>query len=115
LQRSKNFQAIELLTENEKYAKGNGEYYALLAVTQQNAKEYSLALASYQKALKTDNTVSRWWFGMAVVLEYLNNWSDAQLSYTQALDTGQLPEELMAYARQRLDYVVSQIELSAIL
>lgn len=106
--------ALRLLKSNQKFAKGNGEYFALLAVIHQNLEQYDLALESYQKALKINNSSSRWWFGMAVVLELQNNLADAQVSYTQALKTGQLPEELVTYAEQRLEYVASQNELSAI-
>jgi len=100
--------ALDLLKKNEKHAKGNGEYFALLAVIYQNLEQYDLALSSYQKALNVDNSSSRWWFGMAVVLELQNNLADAQVAYTQALNTGQLPDDLVTYAEQRLEYVVSQ-------
>jgi len=108
MQQEKNQQALSLLKESVVYAKGNGEYFAMVAALQQQAGEYDLALQAYQKALKTDNTVSRWWFGMAVVLEYQSNWADAQISYTQALNTGKLPTDLLAYAEQRLEYVELQ-------
>jgi len=108
LQQGRMPDALDLLKNNEKHAKGNGEYFALLAVIYQNLEQYDLALSSYQKALNVDNSSSRWWFGMAVVLELQNNLADAQVAYTQALNTGQLPDDLVTYAEQRLEYVVSQ-------
>jgi len=114
LQLERESDALSLLKNNVVYARGNGEYFALLAVVYQNKEEYTLALDAYQRALKIDNTSSRWWFGMAVVLELQNNMADAQVAYTQALSTEQLTDDLVSYAEQRLEYVASQIELSAV-
>jgi len=112
LEQDKQVDAMNVLNENQKYAKDNGEYFALLAIVQQNLGKYDLSLEAYNKALETNSSVSRWWFGMAVVLELKNHWIDARAAYGQAIGSGQLTAELLEYANQRLDYVISQIELA---
>ncbi|HFD33420.1 MAG TPA: tetratricopeptide repeat protein [Gammaproteobacteria bacterium] len=103
-------QAAKLLLDGSKYA-NSGEYFALLALAQQNTPAFKKAVTSYQRALKYQPTNSKWWLGLGIVLEKAEDWEAAKEAYTAALQSENLPFVLHNKARGRLAYVNNQIAL----
>jgi len=113
LEMNRNSEAVKVLESRERYAKGDGEYYALLALAHQNSQSYAKAVDAYKKAIDTDNYKSRWWLGLAIVLELSEHWPDAYAAYNQSINTAQLSHDMNDYAKERLNYVRIQLELLA--
>lgn len=102
--------ASELLLSGSKHAK-DGEYFALMALAQQNTPGFKNAIASYRQALSYKPTESKWWLGLGIVLEKTNNWNEAKDAYTASLKPENLPFFLHNQANERLIFVNNQIAL----
>lgn len=105
--------AVNVLQSREQFAKGNGVYFALLGIAQQNVKAYRKSAEAYKEALMTDTYNSKWWFGLGTSLELMEDWPSAHAAYTRAINTAQLSSKMDKYARERLSYVEAQLELSS--
>ena len=113
LELNRSAEAVKVLESRERYAKGDGDYYALLAMALQNSHLNSKAIDAYKQAIKIDNYKSQWWFGLAMVFEIMEKWTEAYSAYNQAINTAQLPLNMNLYAKERLNYVKMQLELLA--
>jgi len=113
LQNKRYKDAVNVLQSRERFAQGDGVYYAMLAIAQQNVKAYKKSAEAYKAALMTDGYNSKWWFGLATSLELMEDWPSAHAAYTRAINTAQLSSKMDEYARERLDYVGAQLKLAA--
>lgn len=110
MERSEFKQAAKILLDGSKYA-NTGEYFALLALAQQNTPDFKKAVTSYRRALKYQPTNSKWWLGLGIVLEKAEDWEAAKEAYITALQSENLPFVLHSKAQGRLTYVNNQIAL----
>ena len=113
LELNRSGEAVKVLESRERYAKGDDDYYALLAMAFQKSDLNLKAIDAYKQAIKIDNYNSRWWFGLATVFEMVEKWTDAYSAYNQAINTAQLSSNMNNYAKERLNYVKMQLELLA--
>ncbi|MDH5258276.1 MAG: tetratricopeptide repeat protein, partial [Gammaproteobacteria bacterium] len=103
--------AATLLMSGSKHAK-DGDYFALMALAQQNTDGYKDAVASYRKALNYRPNESKWWLGLGISLEKSENWKDAENAYETALLSENLPFNLHSQTSGRLKFVKDQIALT---
>ncbi|MDH3327183.1 MAG: hypothetical protein OEM38_10760 [Gammaproteobacteria bacterium] len=102
--------ASTLLLSGSKHAKA-GDYFALLALAQQNTPGFKSAIESYRKALNFQPKESKWWLGLGIVLEKSQNWKEAESAYETALQSENLPFNLHSQTSSRLTFVKNQIAL----
>lgn len=94
--------ASTLLTNGSQAFKDINEYLALSAVLQHKANDFHAASQSYLTLLERDEKNSRWWLGLAIASEAMQENYVAQSSYYQALSYQGLTPNLKTYAAQRL-------------
>jgi len=111
MERAQFKKATEVLLSGRKYAK-DGEYFALLALAQQNTPDFKNAILSYRQALRYKPSESKWWLGLGIVHEKANNWKAAQEAYLAALKPESLPYFLHTQTNERLHFVKSRIALT---
>ena len=88
----------------EKYrarAAGDPEYLALMAAIFQRAGQHADAARAYRQAVTAQPRQGKWWLGMAISLEAVNNPKAAREAYHRAATSG-LDGNLKQYAEQRL-------------
>ncbi len=102
--------ASALLLAGSQYAK-KGEYFALMALAQQNTPKFKQAISSYRQALNYKPTESKWWLGLGIVLEKTNNWKGAKDAYLASLKPENLPFFLHNQANERLIFIEGKIAL----
>ncbi len=78
------------------------EYYALLAVLQQEAGQFNSAAVTYNSLLQVRPNNALWWFGRALATDQDGNYKQAGKAYRQALALPGLEERLRSYSSSRL-------------
>ena len=95
--------AITLL-EQQRLAKPDAETLALLATLYQRGGRHTPAIAAYKDALTLKPQEGKWWVGLGISQEAMQNWADARFAYERARDTN-IDPRLARYAEQRLAIV----------
>jgi len=95
-------QAVSLLQSSQPAIIDHVDYYELLAVAAQKAKQFELSASVYGQLLNFDNSRSSWWMGLGVASDYLQDQSLAVNAYQRALALPDLAPSLRNYASQRL-------------
>ncbi len=95
--------AVTLL-EQQRLAKPDAEILALLATLYQRGGRHTQAIAAYKDALTLKPQEGKWWVGLGISQEAMQNWAEARFAYERARDTNVDPR-LARYAEQRLAIV----------
>ena len=103
LQQQQHLVAIELLTTKPLPAVAQDlEYFALLAVLQQEAGQFEAAAATYEYLLQVRSNDPLWWFGLALAHDQGGNYEQARQAYQQAVILPHLEAKLRDYCNNRL-------------
>lgn len=94
--------ALTVMEGNRRYGAENPEYLAFLAALYQRVGKHAEAIKVYNEALTRNPQEGRWWLGMGISLEAIQDWNTAGNAYQRAIETGVLDDKLLAYVRQRL-------------
>ncbi len=95
--------AVTLL-EQQRLAKPDAEILALLATLYQRSDRHPQAIAAYKDALTLKPQEGKWWVGLGISQEAMQNWAEARFAYERARDTN-IDPRLARYAEQRLAIV----------
>lgn len=101
-------QAIALLDQANTDGLGDPELLAFLAAIHQRGGRHAEAVKNYRAALTQRAQEGRWWVGLGISLESLQDSNAARDAYRRALDSGQLPANLARYAEDRLKALVTR-------
>ena len=96
--------AITLLEQQRAQAKPDAETLALLATLYQRSSRHTQAIAAYKDALTLKSQEGKWWVGLGISQEAMQNWAEARFAYERARDTN-IDPRLARYAEQRLAIV----------
>ena len=94
--------ALVLLRKHSPSIDTYPNYYALMAAVQQRLGQGDKAAGMYGQLLEVDNTNGRWWFGLAVAFESINNPNAAIDAYKHAMSADDLNPNLQSYAIERI-------------
>ena len=97
--------ALTVMEQSRRAAAGNPDYTAFLAALYQRAGKHADAVKTYNEAVALSPQEGRWWLGMGISLEAMQDWDTAAAAYQRAVDSGVLDDNLLKYARQRLTLV----------
>ncbi|MBF0612350.1 MAG: tetratricopeptide repeat protein [Magnetococcales bacterium] len=74
---------------------------SFLAALYQERGDHRLAIQWYEALLTASRTSSRHWLGLALSLEGVQRYNEASRAYAQAMQRGDLPEDLRLFVQQR--------------
>ncbi len=100
--------ALTVLEASRRAAAENPDYVAFLAALYQRAGKHAEAVKAYTEAVALNPQEGRWWLGMGISLEAVQDWDNAEKAYQRAIDGGALDDNLLKYARQRLAVVTNK-------
>lgn len=95
-------QAAEVLMQRPPAMSADIEYHDMLATALLASQNYSDAVTTYQALLRQNNSIGRWWYGLAVALDTLGRRVEAVDAYQQASRREDLPPALREQSRERL-------------
>ena len=96
--------AVTLLEQQRTLAKSDAETLALLATLYQRSSRHPQAIAAYKDALTLKPQEGKWWVGLGISQEAMQNWAEARFAYERTRDTN-IDPRLARYAEQRLAIV----------
>jgi MSHA biogenesis protein MshN len=94
--------AILTLESAQGPGSGHGDFVALHAAMLQRIGRHGEAAERYGVAIGLGNPLPVWYIGRAISLQQLGKDAEARASFRQAIDTGNLPPELRAFAERQL-------------
>jgi MSHA biogenesis protein MshN len=94
--------ALAVMERSRRAGADNPEYVAFLAALYQRAGKHAEAVKTYSEAVTLNPQEGRWWLGMGISLEVVQDWNAAGAAYQRAINSGVLDDNLLQYARQRL-------------
>jgi len=94
--------ALKELNHVSPQLKGNLDYYALMALIQQNLGNNTIAANLYEQLLKIEPRNANWWLGLGLSLENSNKPNMAVQAYHKALNSGGLKPGLQAYVQAKI-------------
>ncbi|MEW6330528.1 MAG: tetratricopeptide repeat protein [Pseudomonadota bacterium] len=97
--------ALAVMEAGRRAGANNPEYMAFLAALYQRAGRHAEAVKTYSEAVTLNPQEGRWWLGMGISLEAVQDRSAAGNAYERAIQSGTLDDKLLQYARQRLAIV----------
>lgn len=95
-------QAATLLINRAPVLAEDMEYHDMLATAQLAGRDYSNALATYTNLIRYNQNEGKWWYGIAVAYDGLNQPNSALQAYTQALQTPNLSGSLRQRSQRRI-------------
>ncbi|HBX36402.1 MAG TPA: hypothetical protein DEG76_03485 [Pseudohongiella sp.] len=95
-------QAAEVLMERPPAMTSDIEYHDMLATALLASQNYADAASTYQALLRQNNSIGRWWYGLAVALDTVGRRVEAAEAYQQAARREDLPPALREQSRERL-------------
>lgn len=97
--------ALAVMEGSRQSGAGSADYMAFLAELYRRAGNHAEAIKAYTEAIKLNPQEGRSWVGMGISLEAAQDWKTAGDAYQRAIETGSLDDNLLKYARQRMDAV----------
>lgn len=97
--------ALAVMESSRRAAAENPDYVAFLAALYQRVGKHAEAVKAYSEAVTLNPQEGRWWLGMGISLEAVQDWNAASNAYQRAIQSGALDDKLLQYARQRLAIV----------
>lgn len=97
--------ALVVMEGSHRAGAENPEYVAFLAALYQRAGKHVEAVKTYSEAVTLNPQEGRWWLGMGISLEAVQDRDAAGAAYQRAINSGVLDDRLLQYARQRLAIV----------
>ena len=97
--------ALAVMEASRRAGANNPEYVAFLAALYQRAGKHVEAVKTYSEAVTLNSQEGRWWLGMGISLEAVQDRDAAGAAYQRAINSGVLDNKLLQYARQRLAIV----------
>jgi MSHA biogenesis protein MshN len=97
--------ALAVMEASRRAGAENPEYVAFLAALYQRAGKHAEAVKTYSEAVTLNPQEGRWWLGMGISLEAVQDRDAAGAAYQRAIHSGVLDDNLLRYARQRLAIV----------
>lgn len=97
--------ALAVMERSRAAGAGNADYMTFLAELYRRTGNHAEAIKSYTEAIKLNPQEGRSWLGMGISVEATQDWKAAAAAYQRAIETGVLDENLLKYARARLDVV----------
>jgi MSHA biogenesis protein MshN len=94
--------ALAVMEASRRAGAENPEYVAFLAALYQRAGKHAEAVKTYSEAITLNPQEGRWWLGMGISLEAVQDRDAASAAYQRAINSGVLDDRLLQYARQRL-------------
>ena len=95
-------EAVVLLDDFPPSAVADAEYHDLMATAFLATQTFDRAGQTYRQLLQQDQTVGRWWYGLAVSMESQGRIDDAASAYERALQQSNLSAGLRRNSEQRL-------------
>jgi MSHA biogenesis protein MshN len=97
--------ALAVMEASRRAGAENPGYVAFLAALYQRAGKHAEAVKTYSEAVTLNPQEGRWWLGMGISLEVVQDRDAAGAAYQRAINSGVLDDKLLQYARQRLAIV----------
>jgi len=97
--------ALAVMEASRRAGAENPEYVAFLAALYQRAGKHAEAVKTYSEAVALNPQEGRWWLGMGISLDAVQDRDAAGAAYQRAINSGVLDDRLLRYARQRLAIV----------
>ena len=97
--------ALAVMEGSRQAGAGSADYMAFLAELYRRAGNHAEAIKTYTEAIKLNPREGRSWIGMGISLEAAQDWKTAGDAYQRAIETGSLDDNLLKYARLRMDAV----------
>ncbi|GAB4512063.1 MAG: hypothetical protein Tsb0026_15710 [Sulfuricaulis sp.] len=97
--------ALTVMEQSRRAAADNPDYVAFLAALYQRAGKHAEAIKTYNEAVALNPQEGRWWLGLGISLEAVQDWSASAAAYQRAIDSAALDDNLLKYARQRVTVV----------
>lgn len=97
--------ALAVMEGSRQAGAGSADYMAFLAELYRRAGNHAEAIKTYTEAIKLNPQEGRSWIGMGISLEAAKDWKTAGDAYQRAIETGSLDDNLLKYARLRMDAV----------
>jgi MSHA biogenesis protein MshN len=97
--------ALAVMEGSRQAGAGSADYMAFLAELYRRAGNHAEAIKAYTEAIKLNPQEGRSWIGMGISLEAAQDWKTSGDAYQRAIETGSLDDNLLKYARQRMDAV----------
>lgn len=94
--------ALAVMERSRQAGAGDADYMAFLAAMYQREGKYPEAIKAYTDTIKLNPQQGRSWLGMGISLEANQDRKAAGAAYQRAIDSGNLDDKLLSYARQRL-------------
>jgi MSHA biogenesis protein MshN len=94
--------ALAVMEGSRRAGAENPEYVAFLAALYQRAGKHAEAVKTYSEAVTLNPQEGRWWLGLGISLEAVQDRDAAGAAYQRAINSGVLDDRLLQYARQRL-------------
>ena len=101
--------ALALLETHRAQTAPDAAYLGLLATLYQRAARHEEARDTFRQALALRSDESRWWTGLGISLEALQDWAAARDAYQHSLLNTQTEPRVRRYAEQRLAAVSRHI------
>jgi MSHA biogenesis protein MshN len=95
--------ALAVMEGSRQAGAGSADYMAFLAELYRRTGNNAEAIKTYTEAIKLNPQEGRSWIGMGISLEAAKDWKTAADAYQRAIETGSLDDNLLKYARQRLE------------
>lgn len=94
--------AINLLEDNRDIANPDPAYLGLLGTLYQRASRHDAARDAFRQAIRLQSEEGRWWLGLGISSEALNDWITARDAFQRTLSTTPTDPKIRQYAEQRL-------------
>ena len=102
IQRGELTDAVRLLGENHPDVSSDSEFHQIRAAALQAAGEHQQAAEAYHRLLQLRASEPRWWIGLAMSLEALQQPQQAKQAYQNVFKIPQVPPVLADFVSQRL-------------
>lgn len=102
--------ALKVLEKNADRFELDPAYLGALANLYQQSERHSDAHDYYLQASRLAPHDNRWWLGLGMTAEKLNDWSGAQIAYQRAKENSFLDDPLLPFVQQRLTMMSAQLQ-----
>jgi tetratricopeptide (TPR) repeat protein len=97
--------ALQILEQARAAGQGNSDFHALRGAVLQRLTRHAEAADAYRMALNSGPQSGTSWVGLGISLEALGSRPEAAEAFRRGIAAGTLPEDVKAYAEQRLQYL----------